>query len=210
MSLKSRIGMCAALVAAFVACGAAASAATISYTTTGLASGDWEFPGETANPFTDANLAITVSGDTANAYTVAGSDYHFQPFDHATLASGLGTFDIVLDPGVSWLAIFGNNGSNGFAAFGRWDGSQFTADLTDGGPGLFGYAGNTNLGPIPVGSSWPNEIDLTNGAHVNISGVHGATFSAAVPEPATWAMLLLGFGGLGAALRSKRRPALVA
>jgi hypothetical protein len=27
----------------------------------------------------------------------------------------------------------------------------------------------------------------------------------AVPEPATWAMLLLGFGGLGAALRARRR-----
>lgn len=31
---------------------------------------------------------------------------------------------------------------------------------------------------------------------------------SAVPEPATWAMMLLGFGGLGAALRSRRRTAL--
>jgi choice-of-anchor C domain-containing protein len=29
----------------------------------------------------------------------------------------------------------------------------------------------------------------------------------AVPEPATWAFLIMGFGGIGAALRSKRRPA---
>jgi hypothetical protein len=32
----------------------------------------------------------------------------------------------------------------------------------------------------------------------------------AVPEPTTWALMLVGFGGLGAALRSRRRPALAA
>ena len=30
----------------------------------------------------------------------------------------------------------------------------------------------------------------------------------AVPEPATWAMMLLGFGGIGLAMRRRRRPAL--
>ena len=33
---------------------------------------------------------------------------------------------------------------------------------------------------------------------------------ASVPEPATWALMLLGFGGLGAAMRSRRRAALTA
>jgi len=33
---------------------------------------------------------------------------------------------------------------------------------------------------------------------------------AGVPEPATWAMMLVGFGGLGAAMRSKRRKQVVA
>jgi hypothetical protein len=32
--------------------------------------------------------------------------------------------------------------------------------------------------------------------------------SAAVPEPATWAMMLLGFGGIGVAMRRRRKPAL--
>jgi hypothetical protein len=29
-----------------------------------------------------------------------------------------------------------------------------------------------------------------------------------VPEPATWALMLLGFGGIGMALRRRRKPAL--
>jgi hypothetical protein len=28
----------------------------------------------------------------------------------------------------------------------------------------------------------------------------------AVPEPTSWALMLLGFGGMGAMLRSRRRP----
>ena len=34
--------------------------------------------------------------------------------------------------------------------------------------------------------------------------------SGAVPEPATWAMMLVGFGGLGAAMRSRRKQAAAA
>jgi len=37
---------------------------------------------------------------------------------------------------------------------------------------------------------------------VNVSPV------GAVPEPATWAMMLLGFGAVGFAMRRRQRPAL--
>jgi hypothetical protein len=39
------------------------------------------------------------------------------------------------------------------------------------------------------------------------TGSIGATLKAGVPEPATWAMMLVGFGGLGAMLRRQRRTA---
>ena len=35
-----------------------------------------------------------------------------------------------------------------------------------------------------------------------------AKFQAAVPEPATWGMMLLGFGAMGMAMRRRRRPVL--
>ena len=41
----------------------------------------------------------------------------------------------------------------------------------------------------------------------NLGGLGGVSFSAA-PEPATWAMMLVGFGALGAALRSRRTQGL--
>ena len=35
------------------------------------------------------------------------------------------------------------------------------------------------------------------------------TIRQAVPEPGTWAMMLLGFGAVGFAMRRRRRPALM-
>jgi hypothetical protein len=40
-----------------------------------------------------------------------------------------------------------------------------------------------------------------------VSG-NSSFYLATVPEPATWAMMLLGFGGIGFAMRRRRRPAL--
>jgi hypothetical protein len=49
-------------------------------------------------------------------------------------------------------------------------------------------------------------IDLTSGALSTIGNTNRTLFglSAAVPEPATWAMMLIGFGAVGAAARSSR------
>src|SRR5205085_11363542 len=42
-------------------------------------------------------------------------------------------------------------------------------------------------------------------------GYFGPNFTATgAPEPMTWALMLVGFGGMGAALRSRRRVALAA
>lgn len=53
-------------------------------------------------------------------------------------------------------------------------------------------------------------VDPTNGdvgqvLLSGLSGPHGLDFISNVPEPSTWAMMLVGFGGLGAALRLARQ-----
>lgn len=46
--------------------------------------------------------------------------------------------------------------------------------------------------------------NLPNGG--NVSGT--ASFRNAVPEPATWALMMLGFGGIGLAMRRRQKPAI--
>jgi hypothetical protein len=56
-------------------------------------------------------------------------------------------------------------------------------------------------------SFFVNDLGISAGdSNLALNGVIRAT--AAVPEPATWAMMLLGFGGIGMAMRRRRRPAL--
>ena len=68
------------------------------------------------------------------------------------------------------------------------------------GTGVFG--GTLNGEPI---NSAPATFTFST------QGGQSTTFSAttvAVPEPGTWALMLLGFGGIGMAMRRRRRPAL--
>jgi hypothetical protein len=62
--------------------------------------------------------------------------------------------------------------------------------------------GNTSLefnGPYEEGI--PTFFEFSEGAFVG----QGATMTGSVPEPATWAQLILGFGMIGFALRTRRR-----
>ena len=51
--------------------------------------------------------------------------------------------------------------------------------------------------------STPQTLNFTNPATGQIVVVT-VSLSSAVPEPATWALMLIGFGGLGAAIRVRR------
>jgi len=67
---------------------------------------------------------------------------------------------------------------------------------------------SVTVGGIPIFAGMLNTIRV-----VGMSGPQGgsysgtATFSASVPEPATWGMMLGGFAIVGAALRARRRAA---
>ena len=71
--------------------------------------------------------------------------------------------------------------SSDLGTFGGED--EFAFNLLDAQPG-FSAAPGHSLSPF-----------VANG---------GGNFSAGVPEPASWALLILGFGGIGAALRARR------
>ena len=64
------------------------------------------------------------------------------------------------------------------------------------------FFGLSGLGPI---TSLTISTDPTD----QFPGIGLVEYGSAVPEPATWAMMLIGFAGLGAALRSTRRRAQV-
>jgi hypothetical protein len=98
-------------------------------------------------------------------------------------------------------------------------------------PAFFILTGGTNGNPITfdlsgitaINRSTPGFLDVTASGSFNWLGydstpgvfefssqgtnVTSFSFSAqALPEPATWALMLLGFGGIGLAMRRRRRP----
>jgi hypothetical protein len=60
--------------------------------------------------------------------------------------------------------------------------------------------------PAGVGAGTPGEVNGTNGYLLALP-VAAGEITAAVPEPGTWAMMLLGFGAIGYSLRRSRRKA---
>jgi hypothetical protein len=83
----------------------------------------------------------------------------------------------------------GNGASNPY-------GSSLTFDITGTGLGVLA-ADNYQ------GHAINFAVDVVRGD--GVTGVVGGGLGGAVPEPATWGLVILGFGGAGAALRSSRR-----
>jgi hypothetical protein len=62
--------------------------------------------------------------------------------------------------------------------------------------------------PLPDFGSFRYYEFVASSGDVLLANISAST--TAVPEPATWTLMLIGIGGLGAALRSSRKSALVA
>jgi hypothetical protein len=61
--------------------------------------------------------------------------------------------------------------------------------------------GSTGFLSFPKSYSFTSAVNGNNGA----GGLGFLTVTSAVPEPATWAMMVLGFGAMGMAMRRRRR-----
>lgn len=72
-------------------------------------------------------------------------------------------------------------------------------------PGVLGSLGSGNALQGPTGGAFATVTDGNLAQPVDLPFTINGTATAAVPEPASWAMMLIGFGGVAGALRARRR-----
>lgn len=104
-----------------------------------------------------------------------------------------------------------------FSSPGTVTGPDFFADLIGSVGGAGGDNGGVNVSFAPSTQIFHSSLIGDFTLHLNDVAVSGTTglaapitgyIQAAVPEPATWAMMLVGFAGIGFAMRRRRTPAL--
>jgi len=128
---------------------------------------------------------------------------------------------------ISWSdADVGSSPFTGFLTFNNTLAGNYFVSLTTANPAVLFTALTitpiTGSGSITYGGAPTAAITLLPGSlgigsyTLSFSGTTSGgggeagtlSFFTAVPEPGTWALMLLGFGGIGMAMRRRRRPAL--
>jgi len=219
-TITNLLGM-AALGAAFAAAGGA-QAATFTYSTD-FSSGvgaEWAISapvnsgaagilGELAGPG-DVSATLSqssVGASAANAGTLTFDLLGFRSIDGA--GGFADTFNLVINGATVFQAQFAMGGGGGEVVIINSNGATYT--------------GVGNLRSIVVPFTVLAGANTLQFAYANLQdgideawGLDNVAFRATVadaptggvPEPATWAMMILGFGAAGTALRSRRRTAL--
>jgi len=116
-----------------------------------------------------------------------------------TVGSGVNTFDFGLTQGT---ALTGTNSYFGFRTMGLGVVSYGYQSSTL--PGTFATSpGSPGVGSTIVFDPAYQSPDTGNGLNFRAYSINATT--GAVPEPATWGMMIAGFGMMGAAMRTRRR-----
>ena len=224
--MKLKITLMAAVATVCFAAAAPASAAI-------LINGDFEAPGGLVRDQLTTNYipgwtysTATSSYDVYEADSVgdgiaAANGSHYVSFGHngssggsisqsfATVVGGSYTLTYSVaeqqgDDSSQILRAIINNGAQTLSA----DNGSLTLGFLSGAPLTFIASGAsatvTFFDATPVGGGGPSNLAL-DAANISgpVAGVSG------VPEPAMWAMMLVGFFGLGAAMRSARRKSVM-
>jgi hypothetical protein len=159
--------------------------------------------GDGVHDFFQGSITVNYKGQVVFAYNESGSDMNisFLAQQFNPVSGGNGAIAAIGAPillHVSPIDNYHNGSPAGSDPAGRqrWgDYAQITVDPND--PGSFWAVGEYALGYLPNPtasfSRWGTWI-----SDIKIGGV---------PEPTTWSMMLMGFGGLGAMVRRRRRAA---
>jgi hypothetical protein len=205
-----------AALAAGLACAGAASAATNL-----VANGGFEAPSEVGQDYVNFSSGFTgwnVLVNNVDIVPYAGAYGEGAPSGGGAAqfldlvgygSTGAVSQDLGLVAGQTYNFSF-DYANNAFST------SSASADVTLDGVLLTSVTHNTSTptagdwthysGSFVAGASGPYELAFTTTAGGNSGGIFLDNVSvSAVPEPATWALMLAGFGGLGAALRVTRR-----
>ncbi len=177
-----------------------ANAAVITYTFTG------DFAGTVDNNPFSAPAVFTAVGDT-DTLSTSGLTRFVNLSSVSAVSAGVTytlstTTQFYLNGGNYAGLFFGSAGNGG----GGFSGT---------GPGLAGYNAVSNLATTPLNAYFTGPVSFqTDRGAVTLSnfsnGTFGAVVAGAVPEPTTWAMMLIGFGMIGAAVRYRRRNTKIA
>ena len=143
---------------------------------------------------------VLASASSAGAATILnGYSYSFMGFD--------GSFAQVLnDSGSAYTDVVINGSDLGGLATGATTGGVYLGDNEGGSNGPFTVA-------ITVGGKTYSGVysDIWGDIDTDIGGVKvGELATGGVPEPATWALMLMGFGAMGVMLRAPRKRAIAA
>lgn len=144
---------------------------------------------------------LTVFTNVAGPILAANGTLGYPEFD----GIGEGALSLLFptDQAEFGFRMAGGNGGNAFVTFFRDDGSPIESFTLSNLPvfASFGFSRDGGIHDIRGVSIWNDDV----------TGVGFLTFRhdvSAVPEPAGWAMMLLGFGAIGISLRSRRRKVL--
>ena len=114
------------------------------------------------------------------------------------------TFDAPITAFGIDLRDVGTNGATNFSAIINGTSYLLQSDYSSGVPFFFGYTGSAFSSVSFTGTQVGDGVDFDDLAF------GASSINAAVPEPSTWAMMLIGFGAVGFSMRRRRGTSAVA